>query len=65
MQDRDVNAQIWGITYTQIWAKKGQTEFKKFCYTLRYIMKLPPSYRLACYLVGNYLKRDLCQGKAV
>ena len=23
MQERDVTAQIWGITYSQIWAKKG------------------------------------------
>ena len=43
MQDRDVTAQMWGITYTLIWAKKGQTEFEKFCYTLRRIMKLPSS----------------------
>ena len=26
MQDRDVTAQIWGITYTQIWAKKRVTQ---------------------------------------
>ena len=23
MQDREVTAQIWGINYSQIWAKKG------------------------------------------
>ena len=31
MQDRDVTVQIWGITYSQIWGKKGDyAEFEKF-----------------------------------
>ena len=46
MQDGDVTAQIWGITYSQIWAKKGgYAEFEKFSKfsILRGIVNLPPS----------------------
>ena len=34
MQELDVTAQLWGVTYYQIWAKeKGYAEFEKFSYT--------------------------------
>ena len=34
MQDLDVTAQLWGVTYYQIWVKeKGYAEFEKFSYT--------------------------------
>ena len=34
MQDLDVTAQLWSVTYYQIWAKeKGYAEFEKFSYT--------------------------------
>ena len=40
MQDRDITAQIWGITYTQIWTKKkrGLPRFENISNTLRSIM---------------------------
>ena len=44
MQDLDVTAQLWGVTYSQIWAKeKGYAEFEKFSYT----------YSSAASLIGN------------
>ena len=34
MQDRDVTAPIWGIPYSQIWAKEeGYAEFETFSNT--------------------------------
>ena len=47
MQDRDITAQIWGMTYTQIWTKKRGLRRLN---TLRGIMIV--ASQLSCF-VGN------------
>ena len=44
MQDLDVTAQLWGVTYYQIWAKERVTQnLRNFLIHIARIMNLLPS----------------------